>query len=469
MEPARASRLLQSYAATRCAGSFRELVEGHAGLVFSTALRITSDEGLAEDVMQAVFAALAAKPAAVRDGKALAAWLHRAASGKAMGVVRTESRRRRRERHAAQMDSEVVSESGDDLWNEAAPVIDSALSSLNETDRQLLLLRFWQRQDMRCIGQAFGLSDDAAQKRIGRALQKLRAFLLRRGITGTASALSVALMASASAAAPAGVVSRISTAALALAQTAPGAAAILLPTLTMTAKTKLILTSTAACVLVGTPLWIQQREISRLREAQTEVLPLRNELAALQHSVNVLARMRNTASATPAAADGAALRDVQASLDNLAQRLAKLESPPSAMPAKPNAGDIGEARRIALDASAAPIDRTRALSTLRTADARGTDVVEAMIGLVQVCEDPAIRADIFRQLSGVTDATLKPQLLASVLNDPDARVREEAAETLEGFAGEADVRATLAHAAENDTDRRVREQALETMESPRGR
>jgi RNA polymerase sigma factor (sigma-70 family) len=267
MDPIRASSLLQRYTATRCGASFRELVEGHAGLVYSAALRIAGDSGLAEDVMQTVFAALAANPGAVRDGKGLAAWLHRAASGRAVDAVRTESRRRQREQHATHMNASTSSEP-DSLWDAAAPVIDSALSSLSETDRQLLLLRFWQRQDMRCIGQAFGLSDDAAQKRIGRALQKLRAILLRRGITGTASALSVALMASASAAPPAAAVARISAAALALSQTAPSAAAgtFFTNTIAMTTKSKVALTTAAACAAIGAPVYIQQREIQSLRE-----------------------------------------------------------------------------------------------------------------------------------------------------------------------------------------------------------
>ncbi len=267
MDPARASTLLRRYAENRCGKSFRELVEGHAGLVFAAALRITGDSGLAEDVMQSVFAALAVKPQAVRDGCALAGWLHRAATGRAVDVVRTESRRRQREQHATHM-NDCTSSCTDSLWDTAAPVIDSALGSLGETDRQLLLLRFWQRQDMRRIGQAFGMSDDAAQKRIGRALQKLRAVLERRGITGTASALSAALMASASAVPPVEAVARISAAALALGQTAQSAAgaSLFTNTLAMTTKSKVLLTSAAACVAIGAPVYFQQREIQSLRE-----------------------------------------------------------------------------------------------------------------------------------------------------------------------------------------------------------
>src|SRR6188768_502916 len=128
MSPIRASELLPRYTATRCGPAFRELVEGHAGLVYSAALRITGDSGLAEDVMQNVFAALAAKPGAVRDGKGLAAWLHRAASGRAVDAVRTESRRRQREQHATHMNASTSSET-DPLWEAAAPVIDSALGT----------------------------------------------------------------------------------------------------------------------------------------------------------------------------------------------------------------------------------------------------------------------------------------------------------------------------------------------------
>lgn len=154
MDPIHASRLLQCYTASRCGASFRELVEGHAGLVYSTALRITGDTGLAEDVMQTVFVGLAAKPEVVRNGRTLAAWLHRVARGRAVDAVRVETRRRQREQDATQMNAATLpgpSES-DSLWEAAAPVIDTALGRLGETDRQLLLLRFWQRQDMRCIG-----------------------------------------------------------------------------------------------------------------------------------------------------------------------------------------------------------------------------------------------------------------------------------------------------------------------------
>jgi len=60
-------------------------------------------------------------------------------------------------------------------------------------DREALLLRFFKNSDFQSIGHALGLSDDAAQKRVSRALQKLRTYLSSRGVVATATALSSVL------------------------------------------------------------------------------------------------------------------------------------------------------------------------------------------------------------------------------------------------------------------------------------
>ena len=51
------------------------------------------------------------------------------------------------------------------------------MSRLNERDRDALLLRFFKNQDFRAVGSALGVSNDAAQKRVARALEKLRGYL----------------------------------------------------------------------------------------------------------------------------------------------------------------------------------------------------------------------------------------------------------------------------------------------------
>ena len=80
-----------------------------------------------------------------------------------------------------------------------------------------------------------------------------------------------------------------------------------------------------------------------------------------------------------------------------------------------------------------------------------------------------VRADIFRQLSGVRDPALKPHLINGMLKDEDPKVREEAAETLAPFGSDPYVQSALKAAAQNDSDQKVREQAIESLQKRGGR
>src|SRR5678816_4361481 len=87
------------------------------------------------------------------------------------------------------------------------------MADLSDEDREALLLRFFKNHDFRAIGLALGVSDDAAQKRVSRALERLRAAYIRRGVTATAVALSAAVSANAVPAGPADLPASLSTAA----------------------------------------------------------------------------------------------------------------------------------------------------------------------------------------------------------------------------------------------------------------
>lgn len=100
-------QLLTRYARQRDEGAFAELVQRQVDLVYSAALRLVIDPHLAEDVTQAVFAALARQAAEVArrlDGGApLSGWLHVTTRNQAAATVRTEERRRAREQEAVAM------------------------------------------------------------------------------------------------------------------------------------------------------------------------------------------------------------------------------------------------------------------------------------------------------------------------------------------------------------------------------
>ena len=184
--------------------AFRQLVALHLPLVWSTARRLVNgDASLAEDMTQIVFTDFARKAPALPPDTIATGWLHRHTCFTARKMVRTEVRRRIREHSAAQMlIDDAMPADPHPLWPEAAPHLDAALDQLSRPDREALLLRFWQRQDHRSIGTALGSTEEAARKRIARALEKLRTVLRRRGVLLTAVLLTQLLTDHATAAVP---------------------------------------------------------------------------------------------------------------------------------------------------------------------------------------------------------------------------------------------------------------------------
>ncbi len=202
--PASDAELLHRYQSKPDEVAFRRLVERHLPLVWSTARRLVNgDTALAEDVTQMVFADFAQKAPGLPPDSIAAGWLHRHTCFTARKLVRTEVRRRTREHTAAQLQLDIAMTSEDDpIWLDAAPLVDAALNQLSRPDREALVLRFWQQQDHRSIGTALGSTEEAARKRIARALEKLRTLLRRRGVLLTAALLSQFLTDHATAAVP---------------------------------------------------------------------------------------------------------------------------------------------------------------------------------------------------------------------------------------------------------------------------
>jgi RNA polymerase sigma factor (sigma-70 family) len=211
-------RLLRDYADHGNEVAFRELVERYVDLVYSAALRrVGGDADLARDVTQMVFTDLARKARSLRRVEFLGGWLHRHTGFVAAGMVRRERRRQIREQEAVHMNA--LNDSPETLWQQLAPMLDETIDSLDPADRQAVLLRFFERRDFRSIGAALGISDDAAQKRVSRALEKLRELLASRGITLTLVLLSTLMAGRVVKAAPAGLAADVAGLALAGAST----------------------------------------------------------------------------------------------------------------------------------------------------------------------------------------------------------------------------------------------------------
>jgi len=170
-----ANQLLRAYTAENSEEAFKGLVDGHIGLVYSIALRIVrGDVALARDVTQMVFTDLARKARTLPTNAVLSGWLYRHTNFTASKLLRGESRRRVREKEAAEMNA--LDES-DTVWEQLMPLLDSAIGSLSARDRDAVVMRFFDKQDFRSLGATLKLTEDAAQKRVSRALEKLRRYL----------------------------------------------------------------------------------------------------------------------------------------------------------------------------------------------------------------------------------------------------------------------------------------------------
>ena len=204
--------LLLEYAERQSEAAFAELVRRHVDLVYSAAVRMVRDASLAKDVTQSVFLALAQNARSLGNCAVLSGWLHRAARNLAVKAIRSDVRRRAREQEAAAM-NELSSAAADAPWEHIEPHLDAAIEELSQGDRDALLLRYFERKSAPEMAQLLGISDEAAQKRVSRAVERLREFFAKRGVTVAASGLVIVISAHAVQAAPAGLTAAISTAA----------------------------------------------------------------------------------------------------------------------------------------------------------------------------------------------------------------------------------------------------------------
>lgn len=205
-------QLLQNYVGRNSQAAFRELVNRYINFVHAAAQRQIQNDSLAEEVTQAVFILLARKAREFRADVILSGWLFRTTRFVAARAIRSEQRRQRRDQEAYEMQQLTHP---DENWKRIAPILDEALGDLGATDRNAVLLRFFNDKSFRETGVSLGVSEDAAKKRVARAVDKLRTFFSKRGVTLSVTILVSTLSASSVNAAPAPLAAAVATKAIA--------------------------------------------------------------------------------------------------------------------------------------------------------------------------------------------------------------------------------------------------------------
>ena len=207
--------LVRAYARHGSEEAFATLVSRHVNLVYSVARRQLPDAHLAEEVTQAVFILLARKAGSLGPTTILAAWLCRTAQYTATGAWRAQRRRQSRELEGYMQSWLNQPEPGPSPWTDIAPLLDLAMARLGEQDHTAIVLRFFQGRNLKEVGEALGVSENTAKTRVCRAVEKLRRFFVRRGITVSAEGIAAAVSANSVHAAPAGLAGSISAVAAA--------------------------------------------------------------------------------------------------------------------------------------------------------------------------------------------------------------------------------------------------------------
>lgn len=139
-------------------------------------------------------------------------------------------------------------------WPSIEPLLDGAMAELGEKDHSAIVLRFFEGKDLKQVGMALGVSDNAARKRVNHALEKLRHYFHKRGMSSTTAIIAGAISTNSVKAAPAVLAKSVTAVAMTNGATASGSTlTVVKGALKLMAykKTAMVITGVVVALLVG--------------------------------------------------------------------------------------------------------------------------------------------------------------------------------------------------------------------------
>ena len=197
--------LLLAYGRDGDEAAFEALAARHVDMIFAVSLRRSGNRQLAEEATQNVLVSLASKARKLSaQESSLTGWLHTATKFEVSKLQRREARIKMREQDYATDQMKTSTQAQEETFWHLLPILDQAIDQLRSPDREVIVRRYLEGQDFRRIGDALGISEDAAQKRTSRAFDALNRFFKRKaGVTVSATALAAGISQHCAEAAPA--------------------------------------------------------------------------------------------------------------------------------------------------------------------------------------------------------------------------------------------------------------------------
>lgn len=166
---------LRLYAGRADARAFELLVHRYQRMVFATCLRTLGNRADAEDATQETFVKLARHAARIRSNPG--AWLHAAARTTALDTLRSRATARAADDSTRSLGVTEDLVSDPVSYRELADRLDAALDELDDADRDLIVQRFLCGRAEVDLAREAGVHAGTMNRRIDRALRRLRARL----------------------------------------------------------------------------------------------------------------------------------------------------------------------------------------------------------------------------------------------------------------------------------------------------
>jgi RNA polymerase sigma-70 factor (ECF subfamily) len=183
-------QFLEQFLRQRDEAAFEALVRRHGPMVWGVCRRLLGNPNDAEEAFQATFLVLVKRAGSIGRRELLANWLYGVARRTALKARTMRARRRQREKEVADMNDQIARDSGQ---AELRLALDEELSRLADRYRKPIVLCYLEGMTRQEAAQFLGWPIGTVAGRLSRALNLLRARMVRRDPSFVMPALGTAL------------------------------------------------------------------------------------------------------------------------------------------------------------------------------------------------------------------------------------------------------------------------------------